>query len=324
MDKKTVVSIIVPIYNTEKYLSACIESICNQSYTYLQIILIDDESTDTCSSICDYYARKDSRITVIRQENKGVSGARNTGLKSSIGDYVMFVDSDDELEPNAVNCLLKDAEKYDADIVSGAQRIIDQKGKPINNEFDNKYSAFSQDEALLLSLKGDYDTVSACAKLFRRQFIEKLYFYEGKNIHEDGFFLFQCFLKRPVYIQHNTCVYNYYLRIRSNSNQEFSNKYLSIIYFCERKKELIKKFYPQYEEYTYNMEVRTHLQLLDVLCRTTDKQYKSLQHHCINTIKTLYAYHIPINAHHRKLAWITYHGLYPLYKILVRIKYYRN
>lgn len=324
MDNNIIVSIIVPIYNTEMYLSKCIDSICNQSYPYLQIVLVDDQSTDNSLNICDYYKKRDSRITVIHQKNKGVSGARNTGLANSIGDYVMFVDSDDELDIDAVKLLLHDAIEYNADIVAGSQQITNQKGQIINSNFDDSISVFYNDEAILLSLKGDINTISACAKLFKRDFIEEIYFEEGKNIHEDGFFLFQCCLKKPVFVQHNICVYKYYLRSGSNSNQKFSDKYLSIIYFCEQKKALMKELFPQYENHTHNMEVRTQLQLLDVLCRTTDKKYKAIQSESIRIVKKLYSYHIPINDHHRKLAWIVYNGLYPLYKFLVRLKYYRD
>ena len=121
------VSIIVPVYGTEAYLIACIESLCKQTYENIQMILVDDQSFDNCPQICDDYAKKDSRITVIHQENKGVSGARNTGLAHAIGEYVMFVDSDDELYSNAVEVLLGDALKYGADIVWASEKNDEKK-----------------------------------------------------------------------------------------------------------------------------------------------------------------------------------------------------
>ena len=96
-----------------------------------------------------------------------------------------------------------------------------------------------------------------------------------------------------------------------------------MLYFCERKKELIKENCPQYTELAYNMEVRTHLQFLDVLCRTNDKKYKDTHKESVNIIKKLYRYHKPIHSHHKKLAWIVAHGMYPLYKKAIRFKYYR-
>ena len=109
MDSNTLVSIIIPVYGTEQYLPQCIESVCAQTYSHIQIILVDDQSPDACPEICDRYAGMDSRILVVHQNNTGVSGARNTGIRHALGDYVMFVDSDDELSPKAVEVLLRDA-----------------------------------------------------------------------------------------------------------------------------------------------------------------------------------------------------------------------
>lgn len=311
------VSIIVPIYGTEAYLTACIESICKQTYKNVQIILVDDQSPDNCPVICDNYAKKDSRITVIHQKNKGVSGARNTGLAHAVGDYVMFVDSDDELYPNAVEALLSDAAEYEADIVWAPKK---------NGENDCKediYTVFRDDQSLLLSLNGEPNTNAVWSKLFKKSFIDGIRFEEGKNINEDGFFMFQCYLRKPVFVRHRITVYNYNTRQDSCSRQAFAEKYFAMLYFCERKKELVAKYCPQYIERAYNMEVRTHLQFLDVLCRTNDKKYKDAHKDSVRTVQRLHRYHKPINDHHKKLAWIVANSFYPLYKKAIRFKYYR-
>ena len=318
------VSVIVPVYGTEDYLSSCIDSICGQTYPHLQIILVDDESPDGCPKICDSYAEKDFRITVIHQKNKGVSGARNTGMRSAIGKYIMFVDSDDELHPKAVELLLREAERYDADLVSGnMQRAGEWTDFDLCCE-DNERIIFRNEESLLLSLKGDLHTESACAKLFKRDIICDICFTEGKNIHEDGFFMFQCYEKKPLLIQLNRAIYQYKVREGSSSRQIFSDKYLSMLYFCERKKEVISMKYPQYIEEAYNMEVRVNLQLLDVLCSTTKKEYRQIQKQCLQTVRELYLYHKPIRPHHKTLSRIVCVGFYPVYKILIRLKYYRK
>lgn len=324
MDKtNALVSIIVPVYGTESYLPTCIESLRKQSYPHLQIILVDDQSPDGCPEICDRYAEMDSRITVIHQKNKGVSGARNTGLDHAAGDFLLFVDSDDELYPEAVERMLQDAAEHHADIVSAVKRIADETGRTVSSCEDGDCRVFRDEEPLLLSLAGERNTNSACAKLFRAEFILGIRFVEGKNINEDGFFVFQCYLRKPVLVQHNIAVYQYNSRQESNSKQAFSEKYLSMLYFCERKKELIAAQYPQYMEQAYNMEVRTNLQMLQVLYRTADRQYRNLQKQCIRTVRRLYRYHRPINDSHRKLAWAVRCGLYPLYKFAVRLKYFR-
>lgn len=317
------VSIIVPVYGTESYLPACIDSICTQTYKNIQIILVDDQSPDSCPEICDAYAQKDNRIIVIHQQNKGVSGARNTGICYSTGDYIMFVDSDDELCPDAVDSLLRDAKQYGADVASGTRVLVDGKGNVDASCADGSVTTFCDDEPLLLALKGDPNTESVWAKLFKFDFIKGMRFVEGKKIHEDGFFIFQCYMKKPLLIQRNVSVYRYNIREESASRQVFSDKYLSMLYFFGRKKAVIAAAYPQYMDHVYNMELRTNLQLLQVLCSSTDKKYKELQKQCIRTVRRLKAYHRPANNHFRKLERIVTHGLYPIYKFAVRMKYYR-
>ena len=111
-----IISIIVPVYNAEKYLTKCIESIISQTYTQLQIILVDDGSSDSSGKICDDFSNKDSRIMVVHQDNKGAVNARKTGLKKAFGRYIAFADADDWLEPNMIEELYKDIIKYNADI----------------------------------------------------------------------------------------------------------------------------------------------------------------------------------------------------------------
>ena len=320
-EKNIVVSIIVPIYGTEEYLPACIESLCKQTHPYIQIILVDDESPDKCPAICDAYAKEDSRITVIHQENKGVSGARNVGMKYASGKYIMFVDSDDELYPNAVEIMLKDAEDYEADIVSATKRIVNKKGITIRSYEDGKLSVFCGEEPLLLSLNGDRNTNSACAKLFKKIFINELCFDEGKNINEDGFFIFQCYMKKPLLVQHNIAVYKYNVRTGSGSRAFFSDKYLSMLYFCDCKKELVAMKYPQYIVQSYNMEVRTNLQFLQVLCRTDDSKYKAIQESCVKTVRKLHKYYSATDKKQKRFARIVVCGLYPVYKKLIQFKY---
>ena len=317
------VSIIVPVYGTEDYLSACIESLCKQTYQHIEIILVDDQSPDKCPQICDCYAQKDPRIVVIHQENKGVSGARNTGISRATGTYIMFVDSDDELYPNAVDILLQDAYEYEADIVSGTKKVVDEKGNIFSAYDDGGCTVFKENEAFLLSLAGDRNTNSVCAKLFKSVFIYGCFFEEGKNINEDGFFIFQCYMKNPILVQRNVAVYQYNIVKNSNSKQRFSDNFVSMLYFCKKKKALVEKEFPQYIDQAYNMEVRTHLQFLQVLCRTNEKKYKKTHKESVRTVRRLYRYHKPINEHHKKLAWIVLHGLYPIYKIVIRLKYYR-
>ena len=110
------ISLIVPIYNVELYLSQCVESILIQTYTNLEVILVDDGSTDNCGKICDDYRNIDSRIIVIHKQNGGLSDARNTGIEIATGNYLCFIDSDDWIEPDMIEFLYNNLVNYDADL----------------------------------------------------------------------------------------------------------------------------------------------------------------------------------------------------------------
>lgn len=321
MEYDSLVSVIVPIYGTEKYLPRCIDSIIRQSYSNIEIILIDDQSPDSCPEICDGYAENDARVVVIHQENKGVSGARNAGLRRASGEYITFVDSDDELLPDAITILLQDAKRHDADIVSALYTIIERDAGVSSDCGNGEVTVYRDDSSLLLSLRGYVQT--SVGKLFKTSFINGVSFEEGKNNSEDAFFMFQLLLRQPLYVQHNTAIYSYYMREGSLTHQQFNDSFLSILYFFEKRKAMVLSVYPQLVHEVNNMDVREHLQILDALCNTTDKKYKQLEKECIAAVKKQIKHHKPINAHHKQLAWIVNMGLYPLYKLAVRFKYYR-
>ena len=113
------ISIIVPIYNVEKYLDKCVSSILNQTFTDFELLLVDDGSPDRCGEMCDEYAKKDSRVKVIHRKNGGLSAARNSGIDAACGKYIGFIDSDDYIEENMYEHLYDVITKYDADIACG-------------------------------------------------------------------------------------------------------------------------------------------------------------------------------------------------------------
>lgn len=111
------ISVIVPVYNSEKYLKRCIDSILNQTYKAIELILVDDGSPDNCGKICDEYAKKDKRVRVIHKTNAGVSAARNSGLEIASGNYATFVDSDDYIEPEMYSNMMEKVHQYNCDVV---------------------------------------------------------------------------------------------------------------------------------------------------------------------------------------------------------------
>ncbi len=184
------VSVIVPIYNVEKYLEKCIESIINQSYKNLEIILIDDGSPDNSGVIAEAFARKDNRIKVIHQKNSGVSVARNVGIDASTGEYICFADSDDYLMPDYVEYLLNIAIENDVDI-SITTEMFDNFTK--NQTKDNELEILSPSEATVAILCYRIPIGVYC-KLFKKsflgneiRFIPELYIGEGFNFNTAAF-----------------------------------------------------------------------------------------------------------------------------------------
>lgn len=188
--KKVKVSVIVPVYNVEKYLAACIESVLEQSYNNLELILVDDGSLDNSGKIADEYAAKDNRIKVIHQENSGVSNARNAGINAAIGDYVCFADSDDYLMPEYIAYLLELALKYDADISLTTEMFTNYYEKQISKD---KFEVYSPEKAFVEILCYNLPIGVYC-KLFKRDFLndsirfkEEIFIGEGLNFNTYAF-----------------------------------------------------------------------------------------------------------------------------------------
>ena len=170
------ISVIVPVYNVEKYLKRCINSILNQSYKELEILLIDDGSTDLSSVFCDQYADEDNRIKVIHKENEGVSSARNCGLEMATGQYITFVDSDDYIELNMYEKMMEIAEKYDCDVIMcDCIKEFGNKKEIYTHNIDSGYYDRSKIEKeylfnLLIMPNVEYPpTISNCLCLFKNK-----------------------------------------------------------------------------------------------------------------------------------------------------------
>ena len=220
------ITIIVPVYNVEKYLDESIQSALNQTYKNLEIMIIDDGSKDSSGRICDEYAKKDNRIKVIHQENAGLSGARNTGLRNASGDYIMFMDPDDKFELDACENLLNYIEETNADYVIGNYANMDEDGtvwdKPA---FGNKYQKFKlsitdYDKSFYIMNSGVWN------KIFRKSFLDKLgIMFEDRLPAEDAIFTTYCFIKSTnVYYLPKT-VYDYRLRASNSISTSCSYEY---------------------------------------------------------------------------------------------------
>ncbi len=181
------ISVIVPIYNVEKYLDKCIESIVNQTYQNLEILLVDDGSPDNCPRICDKWAKRDSRIRVIHKKNGGVSTSRNAGLDAATGDYIGFVDGDDIISPDMYQTLYTTLIKNNVQISFCSFCSLDENfnKRNVGRLFSPTPKVYSSDDILKeIFVSIDCHLVSLCNKLFQKQLFDGLRFPEGR-VFED-------------------------------------------------------------------------------------------------------------------------------------------
>lgn len=248
--EKRLISIIVPIYKVEKYLNRCIDSILNQSYKNIEVILVDDGSPDNCGKICDEYLLKDNRIRVIHKENGGLSSARNAGLDIATGDYIGFVDSDDWIEPKMYETLIENVIKYNAQIsVGGVVDLLEEGNKytSIKSTFDGniKIECLNKEDAMKKFFLGSW---SAWDKIYKREVHEKIRFPEGE-INEDEAIAMQILDNCEKIVYTNEVFYNYIKRSDSITTSEFSEKKLDWYKNCKRNLEFIKENYSSLNEY---------------------------------------------------------------------------
>ncbi len=230
---KDLISVIIPVYNTEMYLRQCIESVINQTHTNLEIILIDDGSTDASSEICDEYAMGDNRITVSHQKNRGESATRNEGLKRATGQFVAFVDCDDWIEPQMYEMLLNEFKSHEVDLVASSwSSDTDEESQPIfNNEIVPENIAFSRDDLMYYIYKRDSFRSFAYMwnKLYKRTLFfnsegEMLMFDESLKLGGDVLMLGQLALNVRSALFLNQVYYHYRQRGDSGCHSENISK----------------------------------------------------------------------------------------------------
>ena len=258
-------SIIVPVYNAEKYLDRTISNILEQTFTDFELLLIDDGSKDSSGKICDQWKKKDTRVKVIHQNNTGVGGARNTGLDAAQGEYIGFVDNDDFIHPQMYEILISVAEKENADIVMSIEKKIRETDKITfeNYQISNlKYIELSF-EAMIKGLfsnaseEGPY--IHIWNKIYRNTLVSAIRFLDKST--EDA--IFNCFVygktNKMVMIDNSISLYYWISRYSSLSHNLFTGYYAGYVdsYFGLSKKML--KEYPEYSHYALEKTLKIFL-----------------------------------------------------------------
>lgn len=262
--KTELVSVVVPIYNVERYLNRCVESIINQTYTNLEIILVDDGSTDKCPEICEEWRSKDSRIKVIHKENAGLGMARNTGIENAKGDYICFFDSDDYIESKTIETAMLEAKKTNADVVAFGLSDVDENGNIVRSvipkPFKMSYSGDEVQEDLLPDMifaAGLDLMLSACIMLFSMQMIKESYWRfvsERTIIAEDVYSLINLFsgIKTMSFVPES--LYNYCKNEGSLTHTYRKDRYEKIKLYYDECMKMCKR-------HAYNDKVLTRIGL---------------------------------------------------------------
>ena len=215
------ISVIIPVYNLENYIEQCIKSVINQTYANLEIIIIDDGSTDNSGNICDLWQKQDNRISVIHKKNSGLSDARNIGLDLAKGDYISFVDGDDWIHPQMYEILLRYYENENIDMV--CCKLVKVEEKTINDfnnvDIDGKYAILTPTDALLdLSITD----VTACNKLYKRKLFNQIRYPHGRY-HEDEWVIHRLLYECNKIVSTDAGLY-YYMMREGSITHTFSKK----------------------------------------------------------------------------------------------------
>lgn len=254
------ISVIVTVYKVEKFLPLCLESIQGQTYKNLEILLIDDGSPDNCPAICDAYGAKDARIKVIHKKNKGVADTRNVGLDHASGEYLLFIDGDDSVDPGYVEALYRMLAEKDADIAVCAWReVLWKEAKQVPSVFlePEKTIVWNREEALQALLYQVPIDCALWAKLYRKELFDGIRMPIGK-LYEDMNASFRL-LERVGRVSYNPYPgYRYLLRDNGIMRGSFSERKMDLIDFADELKERLLPRYPQLENAVWSRFFRAN------------------------------------------------------------------
>lgn len=285
MNSEPLISVIVPVYNVEQYLERCLQSIVSQTYARLEIIVVDDGSTDGCPSLCDQWAQRDSRICVIHKLNGGLSDARNAAMDVMKGELVTMIDSDDWIEPEYVSTLLKLMLATDADVTVGGWSEVDENGKIVGfvSNKEKKPMVYSRDQALNDIFYQKDLTHSAWGRLYRTELFNRLRYPVGM-LYEDLAIAYTLYSRTSRVAQCFSPLYNYMQRSTSILGT-FKPQRTHVLDILDKLEKQVRNQEPKLLPAVQSRRLSAHFNIL-LLC--PDKpEYESIRERCWNGIRQL-------------------------------------
>lgn len=243
MNQNPLISVIVPIYKVEAYLDRCLESIVNQTYENLEIILVDDGSPDNCPQMCDDWAKKDNRIKVIHNENSGVSYARNAGFELSKGEFIAFVDSDDWICETYIQDLYIVMRDECCDVVECDYSLVNDENCKIDKISSVSMEIFTAEEALHCNLIGDKFGDVIWNRLYHRSVVDVK--FENGKFHEDVYWVYQVLAKAKKLAHINQTLYFYFQRNDGFTGEKYTFKRIDAVLAGELRSRYISDKYPR-------------------------------------------------------------------------------
>lgn len=315
------ISVIVPAYNAEKTLRRACVSVLSQSGVQVELVAVNDGSRDATAAMLDALAREDDRVVVIHQENGGVSKARNEGLDAASGAYIMFLDSDDELLPGALETMLGLLRKHDCHVAAAACEGVRPDGTSFsrNIHIDSDTVIWRGQEAFRKSLEDHPATYAVWGKLYRREAVDRVRFVEGKKLHEDSFFLFELLQQNVTMVVTRKPILRYYLTAGSASRSMFTEKFLDMLYFGQRKYEIIESRYPELVPLGKNVLIKANMALLKNMWKPGAEKFRDVEAECQKTIRKNAAYYVAATGTDRILLTSVRLHLFWLYKLAYRL-----
>lgn len=279
------ISVIIPVYNVEKYLEKCIKSVINQTYTNLEIILVDDGSTDNSGNFCDIYAKKDSRIVVLHKQNGGLSDARNNGIEIATGQFITFVDGDDYVDHMIISQLYESIKKYDCEIATCRYRCIWENTEEQNISIEPETISLPLDAetALKNMLYQKYTTNSAWCKLYDLKLFSNIRYPVGHN-YEDLGTTYKLFAKSDRVVLNNFVGYFYLQRDKSIMRSKFDAKRIDGLMFAKKQLEFIDNHYPRIINSAQNRLFIESIYIL-VAMQNSSTSIKNIEDECFAIIR---------------------------------------
>lgn len=309
-----VITVIVPVFKVEKYFKKCIDSIVNQTYRNLEIILVDDGSPDHCPEMCDEYAQKDNRIKVIHKINGGLSDARNAGIKKACGEYIGFVDSDDWIDIEMYDVLLKNILENDSDISICQMVSVRENTRVKKNKRENTCLVYNKDQSIKLLIEDKALKSYSVNKLYKRNLFEKKKFPENR-LYEDRFIMHEVFYQAKKVVLSTYEGYYYFHRDDSISFCAFNKKDLDLIDAQEKITEFCETNYPELVNVAHASKARMALYCLSNYLKSSfnDEHCEALLLSCINEYYDDYM-KSNIPSKHQKIGAFFIHHHYALFK----------